>query len=45
MSEFGQLLELQTLRLRRYAQALTRDTLADDLVQRCLVRALVKQRP
>ena len=46
MSEFGQLLELQTLRLRHYAQALTRDTLtADDLVQRCLVRALVKQRP
>lgn len=46
MSEFGQLLELQTLRLRRYAQAPTRDTpAADDLVQRYLVRAIVKQRP
>ena len=44
MSEFDRLLEEQIPRLRRYARALTRDTLrADDLVQDTLVRALTKQ--
>src|SRR5689334_18452850 len=41
--EFGKLLEMQIPRLRRYARALTRDTVrADDLVQDCLVRAVAK---
>src|SRR4051794_35559737 len=41
--EFGKLLESQIPRLRRYARALTRDTVrADDLVQDCLVRAVAK---
>lgn len=45
MSEFGRLLELEIPALRRYARALTRDpTESDDLVQSCLLRALVKQR-
>jgi RNA polymerase sigma-70 factor (ECF subfamily) len=44
MSEFGRLLEPQIPRLRRYARALTRDSVrADDLVQNCLLRALAKQ--
>ena len=44
MSEFGQLIELEIPRLRRYAHALTRDRLlADDIVQDCLVRAVGKQ--
>jgi RNA polymerase sigma-70 factor (ECF subfamily) len=44
MSEFGRLLELEIPALRRYAHALTRDpTESDDLVQSCLLRALVKQ--
>ncbi len=43
MSDFGELLEVQIPRLRRYARALTRDAVrADDLVQSCLVRALAK---
>lgn len=43
MSEFGKLLEDQIPRLRRYARALTRDSVrADDLVQSCLARALAK---
>jgi RNA polymerase sigma-70 factor (ECF subfamily) len=43
MSDFGELLEAQIPRLRRYARALTRDTVrADDLVQSCLLRALSK---
>ena len=44
MTEFARLLEAQLPRLRRYAQALTRDlSRADDLVQDTLVRALAKQ--
>src|ERR1700722_7722859 len=43
MSDFGELLEAQIPRLRRYARALTRDAVrADDLVQSCLLRALSK---
>jgi RNA polymerase sigma-70 factor, ECF subfamily len=43
MSDFGNLLEHEIPRLRRYARALTRDaTRADDLVQSCLLRALAK---
>jgi RNA polymerase sigma-70 factor (ECF subfamily) len=45
MSEFGRLLELEIPALRRYARKLTRDTTqADDLVQSCLERALVKEK-
>jgi len=44
MSEFGRLLEQQIPLLHRYARALTRDrSLAEDLVQSCLARALDKQ--
>ena len=44
MSNFGQLLEAEIPRLRRYARALTRNvTSADDLVQSCLVRAVSKE--
>jgi RNA polymerase sigma-70 factor, ECF subfamily len=44
MTEFARLLEAQLPRLRRYAQALTRDlSRADDLIQDTLVRALAKQ--
>ncbi len=40
---FGDLLEPEIPKLRRYARALTRDaTRADDLVQGCLLRALEK---
>jgi RNA polymerase sigma-70 factor, ECF subfamily len=43
-STFGQLLEVEIPRLRRYARALTRDAVrADDLVQSCLMRAVSKQ--
>ncbi len=43
MTDFGNLLEEQIPRLRRYAMALTRDRVhADDLVQSCLLRALEK---
>jgi len=43
--DFGQMLEAQIPRLRRYARALTRDAVrADDLVQNCLARALAKAR-
>jgi len=43
MTDFGQLLEQQIPKLRRYSRALTRDAArADDLVQDCLVRALDK---
>lgn len=43
MMEFGQLLEKEIPRLRRYARALARDAArADDLVQSCLARALAK---
>ena len=43
MSDFGDLLQHEIPRLRRYARALTRDaTRADDLVQSCLLRALAK---
>ncbi len=43
MPEFGDLLEVEIPRLRRYARALTHDvTRADDLVQSCLVRAIAK---
>jgi RNA polymerase sigma-70 factor (ECF subfamily) len=42
--EFGQLLESEIPRLRRYARALARNSAkADDLVQSSLVRALEKQ--
>ena len=41
MSDFGQLIETEIPRLRRYARALTRDpSRADDLVQSCLARAI-----
>jgi RNA polymerase sigma-70 factor (ECF subfamily) len=44
MTEFARLLEAQLPRLRRYAQALTRDpSRADDLIQDTLIRALAKQ--
>jgi RNA polymerase sigma-70 factor, ECF subfamily len=44
MSEFHVMLEAEIPRLRRYARALTRETVhADDLVQSCLVRAIAKQ--
>ncbi|HUC10621.1 MAG TPA: sigma-70 family RNA polymerase sigma factor [Stellaceae bacterium] len=44
MTEIARLLEREIPRLRRYARALTRDaSLADDLVQTCLVRAIAKQ--
>ena len=44
MNEFGRLLEKEIPRLRRYARALTRNTVkSDDLVQSSLVRALEKQ--
>lgn len=45
MSEFGRLLATEIPVLRRYARKLTRDaTQAEDLVQNCLERALVKER-
>lgn len=44
MSDFGRLLEEEIPRLRRYAWVLTRNPAqADDLVQSCLLRALVKR--
>jgi len=44
MNHFGKMLEAEIPRLRRYARALTRDTVqADDLVQSCLTRAVAKQ--
>src|SRR5260370_8300711 len=44
MNEFGKLIELEILPLRRYARALSRDRqLADDLVQDCLAQAIAKQ--
>ena len=44
MNNFGKMLEAEIPRLRRYARALTRDTVqADDLVQSCLTRAVAKQ--
>jgi len=44
MNDFGRLVEAEIPRLRRYARALTRDTVrADDLVQSCLARAVAKQ--
>ena len=44
MTEFARLLEAELSRLRRYAQALTRDpSRADDLIQDTLVRRLAKQ--
>jgi len=44
VNQFTQLLEREIPRLRRYARTLTRDTArADDLVQSCLLRGLVKQ--
>ena len=44
MSEFHRLIEQQIPRLRRYAQALTRNReRADDLVQDTLGRALIKE--
>ena len=43
MTEIQKKFEAEIPRLRRYAQALTRDaTAADDLVQECLTRALSK---
>jgi len=43
MSEFHSLVEKQIPRLRRYARALTRDSIrADDLVQDTLVRGIAK---
>jgi|SRR6516162_1963825 DNA-directed RNA polymerase specialized sigma24 family protein len=43
MSDFGRMLGREIPRLRRYALALTRDSVrADDLVQSTLVRALAK---
>lgn len=43
MADLWQRIEAEVPRLRRYARALTRNTLAaDDLVQDCLVRALAK---
>ena len=44
MGDFGKLLEEQIPRLRRYAHALTRNaSVADDLIQECLMRAFTKQ--
>ena len=44
MTDFAKLLEAEIPRLRRYARALTRDTVrADDLVQSCLARGVAKQ--
>jgi RNA polymerase sigma-70 factor, ECF subfamily len=44
MTDFAKLLEAEIPRLRRYARALTRDTVrADDLVQSCLTRGIAKQ--
>jgi response regulator PhyR-like protein len=44
MGDFGKLLEEQIPRLRRYARALTRNaSVADDLIQECLMRAFTKQ--
>src|SRR4030081_567847 len=44
MNDFGQMVEAEIPRLRRYARALTRDvTRADDLVHSCLARAVAKQ--
>ena len=44
MNDFGQMVEAEIPRLRRYARALTRDVVrADDLVQSCLTRAVAKQ--
>ena len=44
MTEFARLLEARLPRLRRYAQALTRDpSRADDLIQDTLIRALAKR--
>jgi RNA polymerase sigma-70 factor (ECF subfamily) len=44
MTDFAKLLEAEIPRLRRYARALTRDTVrADDLVQSCLTRGVAKQ--
>ena len=44
MTDFALLLEAEIPRLRRYARALTRDTVrADDLLQGCLTRAIAKQ--
>lgn len=44
MDDFARLLEREIPKLRRYAHALTRDTVrADDLVQNCLERAIRKQ--
>jgi RNA polymerase sigma-70 factor (ECF subfamily) len=43
MDQFGNLLEAEIPRLRRYARVLTRDaSRADDLVQNCLLLALTK---
>lgn len=44
MDQFGDMLEVEIPRLRRYAKVLTRDlSRADDLVQNCLVLALTKR--
>lgn len=44
MENFAQLLSAEIPSLRRYARALARDIeLADDFVQNCLTRAIVKQ--
>jgi RNA polymerase sigma-70 factor (ECF subfamily) len=44
MTDFLQVLQTETPRLRRYARALTRDwSRADDLVQNCLMRAIAKR--
>lgn len=44
MANIASLLEAEIPRLRRYARALTRDSIrADDLVQSCLTRAVAKR--
>lgn len=44
MSEFGRLVALEIPALRRYSRKLTRDPVeAEDLLQSCLLRALVKE--
>jgi RNA polymerase sigma-70 factor (ECF subfamily) len=44
MSEFGRLVTLEIPALRRYSRKLTRDPVeAEDLLQSCLLRALVKE--
>jgi RNA polymerase sigma-70 factor (ECF subfamily) len=44
MSEFGRLITLEIPALRRYSRKLTRDPVAaEDLLQSCLLRALVKE--